>query len=124
MFDPVMFVSNREDIHNYYPNKFIQRDDTERFYILNTLFNLSGIKCHCRNIDFDLVTFVYLSTFKTNQKRKFMLYMISATLNCNRPVFAYTLQRLTSTPALWTTSQDAPGTQSEWNCLTVPLSQF
>ncbi|XP_044521468.1 cytosolic purine 5'-nucleotidase isoform X1 [Gracilinanus agilis] len=23
-----------------YPNKFIQRDDTERFYILNTLFNL------------------------------------------------------------------------------------
>ncbi|KAF7660641.1 hypothetical protein LDENG_00278290 [Lucifuga dentata] len=30
-----------EDIHNYYPNKFIQRDDTDRFYILNTLFNLS-----------------------------------------------------------------------------------
>ncbi|XP_041916405.1 5'-nucleotidase, cytosolic II, like 1 isoform X1 [Alosa sapidissima] len=30
-----------EEIHEYYPNKFIQRDDTERFYILNTLFNLS-----------------------------------------------------------------------------------
>uniref|UniRef100_A0A8C6NVP5 5'-nucleotidase, cytosolic II, like 1 n=1 Tax=Nothobranchius furzeri TaxID=105023 RepID=A0A8C6NVP5_NOTFU len=29
------------DVHFYYPNKFIQRDDTERFYILNTLFNLS-----------------------------------------------------------------------------------
>lgn len=25
-----------------YPNKFIQRGDTERFYILNTLFNLPG----------------------------------------------------------------------------------
>uniref|UniRef100_A0AAX7VD97 5'-nucleotidase, cytosolic II, like 1 n=1 Tax=Astatotilapia calliptera TaxID=8154 RepID=A0AAX7VD97_ASTCA len=33
-----------EDIHKYYPNMFIQRDDTDRFYILNTLFNLSGIK--------------------------------------------------------------------------------
>ncbi|ROL50045.1 Cytosolic purine 5'-nucleotidase [Anabarilius grahami] len=28
------------DIRELYPNKFIQRDDTERFYILNTLFNL------------------------------------------------------------------------------------
>uniref|UniRef100_I3J6S1 5'-nucleotidase, cytosolic II, like 1 n=1 Tax=Oreochromis niloticus TaxID=8128 RepID=I3J6S1_ORENI len=30
-----------EDIRKYYPNMFIQRDDTDRFYILNTLFNLS-----------------------------------------------------------------------------------
>ncbi|XP_056110369.1 cytosolic purine 5'-nucleotidase isoform X3 [Rhinichthys klamathensis goyatoka] len=28
------------DIRELYSNKFIQRDDTERFYILNTLFNL------------------------------------------------------------------------------------
>ncbi|XP_051937080.1 5'-nucleotidase, cytosolic IIa isoform X2 [Hippocampus zosterae] len=28
------------DIREMYPNKFIQRGDTERFYILNTLFNL------------------------------------------------------------------------------------
>ncbi|XP_053245310.1 cytosolic purine 5'-nucleotidase isoform X5 [Podarcis raffonei] len=28
------------DIREQYPNKFIQRDDTDRFYILNTLFNL------------------------------------------------------------------------------------
>lgn len=34
----------RQDIQGYYPNKFIQRDDTDRFYILNTLFNLSGWK--------------------------------------------------------------------------------
>ena len=27
-----------------YPNKFIQRGDTDRFYILNTLFNLPGEK--------------------------------------------------------------------------------
>lgn len=32
----------RPDIRERYPNKFIQRDDTERFYILNTLFNLPG----------------------------------------------------------------------------------
>ncbi|XP_056147214.1 cytosolic purine 5'-nucleotidase-like isoform X7 [Lampris incognitus] len=31
----------RHEIQGYYPNMFIQRDDTERFYILNTLFNLS-----------------------------------------------------------------------------------
>ncbi|XP_047425405.1 5'-nucleotidase, cytosolic II, like 1 isoform X2 [Mugil cephalus] len=30
-----------DEIHSYYPNKFIQRGDTDRFYILNTLFNLS-----------------------------------------------------------------------------------
>lgn len=30
------------EIRERYPNKFIQRDDTERFYILNTLFNLPG----------------------------------------------------------------------------------
>lgn len=29
------------DIKKYYPNKFIQRHDTERFYNLSTLFNLS-----------------------------------------------------------------------------------
>uniref|UniRef100_A0A8C5RSL8 5'-nucleotidase domain containing 4 n=1 Tax=Laticauda laticaudata TaxID=8630 RepID=A0A8C5RSL8_LATLA len=29
------------EIWNYYPNKFIQRDDTKRFHILNTLFNLT-----------------------------------------------------------------------------------
>lgn len=34
---------HRQDIESYYPNKFIQRDDTDRFYILNTLFNLSGL---------------------------------------------------------------------------------
>ena len=39
-----MFVLHREDIQAYYPNKFIQRGNTDRYYILNTLFNLSGIK--------------------------------------------------------------------------------
>lgn len=32
----------RPEIRELYSNKFIQRDDTERFYILNTLFNLPG----------------------------------------------------------------------------------
>uniref|UniRef100_A0A4W5P4I7 5'-nucleotidase, cytosolic II, like 1 n=1 Tax=Hucho hucho TaxID=62062 RepID=A0A4W5P4I7_9TELE len=31
----------RDKIHEYYPNNFIQRGNTDRFYILNTLFNLS-----------------------------------------------------------------------------------
>lgn len=33
---------HRPEIREQYPNKFIQRDDTDRFYILNTLFNLPG----------------------------------------------------------------------------------
>lgn len=40
----VIILCHSEDIHKYYPNMFIQRDDTDRFYILNSLFNLSGIK--------------------------------------------------------------------------------
>lgn len=36
------FSTSRADIRNFYPNKFIQRDDTKRFRILNTLFNLTG----------------------------------------------------------------------------------
>ncbi|XP_010876029.1 5'-nucleotidase, cytosolic II, like 1 isoform X1 [Esox lucius] len=31
----------KEKIQEYYPNNFIQKSDTDRFYILNTLFNLS-----------------------------------------------------------------------------------
>uniref|UniRef100_A0AAZ3SJ16 5'-nucleotidase, cytosolic II, like 1 n=1 Tax=Oncorhynchus tshawytscha TaxID=74940 RepID=A0AAZ3SJ16_ONCTS len=31
----------RDKIQDYYPNNFIQRGNTDRFYILNTLFNLS-----------------------------------------------------------------------------------
>ncbi|XP_054467968.1 5'-nucleotidase, cytosolic II, like 1 isoform X2 [Anoplopoma fimbria] len=41
-----------EDIQNYYPNKFIQRDDTDRFYILNTLFNLSETYFYTCLVDF------------------------------------------------------------------------
>ncbi|XP_068561881.1 5'-nucleotidase, cytosolic II, like 1 isoform X2 [Cebidichthys violaceus] len=41
-----------EDIHNYYPNKFIQRGDTDRFYILNTLFNLSETYFYTCLVDF------------------------------------------------------------------------
>lgn len=37
-----MFSVSSPEIRERYPNKFIQRDDTERFYILNTLFNLPG----------------------------------------------------------------------------------
>ncbi|XP_063066433.1 5'-nucleotidase, cytosolic II, like 1 [Engraulis encrasicolus] len=41
-----------EEIHTYYPHKFIQRDDTERFYILNTLFNLSETYLYACLVDF------------------------------------------------------------------------
>ncbi|XP_030624763.1 5'-nucleotidase, cytosolic II, like 1 [Chanos chanos] len=41
-----------KDIHQYYPNRFIQRDDTERFYVLNTLFNLSETYLYACLIDF------------------------------------------------------------------------
>uniref|UniRef100_A0A3Q4M261 5'-nucleotidase, cytosolic II, like 1 n=1 Tax=Neolamprologus brichardi TaxID=32507 RepID=A0A3Q4M261_NEOBR len=39
-------------IHKYYPNMFIQRDDTDRFYILNTLFNLSETYLYACLVDF------------------------------------------------------------------------
>ncbi|XP_041089682.1 cytosolic purine 5'-nucleotidase-like isoform X3 [Polyodon spathula] len=32
---------HRSEIQDHYPNRFIQRDDIDRFYILNTLFNLA-----------------------------------------------------------------------------------
>uniref|UniRef100_A0AAR2JE49 5'-nucleotidase, cytosolic II, like 1 n=1 Tax=Pygocentrus nattereri TaxID=42514 RepID=A0AAR2JE49_PYGNA len=40
------------EIQEYYPNRFIQRDDTERFYILNTLFNLSETYLYACLVDF------------------------------------------------------------------------
>lgn len=40
------------DIHNDYPNKFIQRDNTDRFYVLNTLFNLSETYFYTCLVDF------------------------------------------------------------------------
>lgn len=60
----------RPETRDQYPNKFIQRDDTDRFYILNTLFNLPGessvtvpvslkpVKlCQCLTQLFDLLIF-------------------------------------------------------------------
>uniref|UniRef100_A0A3B5L0Z8 5'-nucleotidase, cytosolic II, like 1 n=1 Tax=Xiphophorus couchianus TaxID=32473 RepID=A0A3B5L0Z8_9TELE len=41
-----------EDIEYYYRNKFIQRDDTDRFHILNTLFNLSETYLYACLVDF------------------------------------------------------------------------
>lgn len=41
-FTCVALSTSRAEIWNFYPNKFIQRDDMKRFHILNTLFNLTG----------------------------------------------------------------------------------
>ncbi|XP_007567135.1 5'-nucleotidase, cytosolic II, like 1 isoform X1 [Poecilia latipinna] len=41
-----------EDVEYYYRNKFIQRDDTDRFYMLNTLFNLSETYLYACLVDF------------------------------------------------------------------------
>ncbi|MGH0187307.1 UNVERIFIED_CONTAM: hypothetical protein FKN15_024042 [Acipenser sinensis] len=40
------------EIREQYSNKFIQRDDTERFYILNTLFNLPETYLFACLVDF------------------------------------------------------------------------
>ncbi|KAG7476654.1 hypothetical protein MATL_G00085120 [Megalops atlanticus] len=40
------------EVQEYYPNKFIQRDNTDRFYILNTLFNLSETYLYACLVDF------------------------------------------------------------------------
>ncbi|RXM29373.1 Cytosolic purine 5'-nucleotidase [Acipenser ruthenus] len=42
----------RPEIREQYSNKFIQRDDTERFYILNTLFNLPETYLFACLVDF------------------------------------------------------------------------
>ncbi|XP_034617495.1 cytosolic purine 5'-nucleotidase-like isoform X1 [Trachemys scripta elegans] len=43
---------NGAEIWNYYPNKFIQRDDMKRFHILNTLFNLTETYLYACLVDF------------------------------------------------------------------------
>ncbi|XP_063304644.1 cytosolic purine 5'-nucleotidase-like [Pelobates fuscus] len=40
------------EIWDIYPNKFIQRDDTKRFHVLNTLFNLSETYLYACLVDF------------------------------------------------------------------------
>uniref|UniRef100_A0A8C9T2Z6 5'-nucleotidase, cytosolic II, like 1 n=1 Tax=Scleropages formosus TaxID=113540 RepID=A0A8C9T2Z6_SCLFO len=40
------------EIQTYYPNRFIQRDNTDRFYILNTLFNLAETYLYACLVDF------------------------------------------------------------------------
>lgn len=40
------------EIQEDYPNKFIQRDDTDRFHIMNTLFNLSETYTYACLIDY------------------------------------------------------------------------
>uniref|UniRef100_A0A8C8VLY1 5'-nucleotidase domain containing 4 n=1 Tax=Pelusios castaneus TaxID=367368 RepID=A0A8C8VLY1_9SAUR len=40
------------EIWNFYPNKFIQRDDMKRFHILNTLFNLTETYLYACLVDF------------------------------------------------------------------------
>ncbi|XP_044273371.1 cytosolic purine 5'-nucleotidase-like isoform X2 [Varanus komodoensis] len=40
------------DLWNFYPNKFIQRDDMKRFHILNTLFNLTETYLFACLVDF------------------------------------------------------------------------
>ncbi|XP_077118803.1 cytosolic purine 5'-nucleotidase-like isoform X2 [Ranitomeya variabilis] len=42
----------RAEIWIKYPNKFIQRDDTKRYHILNTLFNLSETYLYACLVDF------------------------------------------------------------------------
>ncbi|XP_059214087.1 5'-nucleotidase, cytosolic II, like 1 isoform X2 [Centropristis striata] len=53
-----------QEINNYYPNKFIQRGDTDRFYILNTLFNLSETYLYTCLVDF----FARATRYKNLQK--------------------------------------------------------
>ncbi|XP_071769656.1 5'-nucleotidase, cytosolic II, like 1 [Centroberyx gerrardi] len=57
----------REDIPDYYPNRFIQRDDTDRFYILNTLFNLSETYLYACLVDFFTRCSRYINLLKGYQ---------------------------------------------------------
>lgn len=61
-YDPTF--PTREQVDEYYPNKFIQRDDTARFYVLNTLFNLSETYLYACLVDF----FTKTTRYKNCQK--------------------------------------------------------
>ncbi|XP_043993060.1 5'-nucleotidase, cytosolic IIa isoform X3 [Gambusia affinis] len=50
VYDPSF--PTRPEIREMYPNKFIQRGDTDRFYILNTLFNLPETYLFACLVDF------------------------------------------------------------------------
>ncbi|XP_046873836.1 5'-nucleotidase, cytosolic II, like 1 isoform X2 [Hypomesus transpacificus] len=54
----------REEILVCYPNMFIQRSNTDRFYILNTLFNLSETYLYACLVDF----FHRTARFKNHEK--------------------------------------------------------
>uniref|UniRef100_A0A674M9L7 Cytosolic purine 5'-nucleotidase n=1 Tax=Takifugu rubripes TaxID=31033 RepID=A0A674M9L7_TAKRU len=54
------------EIREMYPNKFIQRGDTERFYILNTLFNLPETYLFACLVDFFSNCSRYTSTHVQN----------------------------------------------------------
>ncbi|XP_061408907.1 cytosolic purine 5'-nucleotidase-like isoform X3 [Lethenteron reissneri] len=49
------------EIREQYSNKFIQRDDTERFYVLNTLFNLPETYLYACLVDFFINCTRYIS---------------------------------------------------------------
>ncbi|KAK9968110.1 hypothetical protein ABG768_002452 [Culter alburnus] len=53
-----------DQVDKYYPNKFIQRDDTDRFYVLNTLFNLSETYLYACLVDFFTRTSRYKNALK------------------------------------------------------------
>uniref|UniRef100_A0A9J8DI96 5'-nucleotidase, cytosolic II, like 1 n=1 Tax=Cyprinus carpio carpio TaxID=630221 RepID=A0A9J8DI96_CYPCA len=61
-YDPTF--PTRGQVDEYYPNKFIQRDDTDRFYVLNTLFNLSETYLYACLVDY----FTRSTRYKNCQK--------------------------------------------------------
>lgn len=71
LFFVVSFFSTlsilRPETRDQYPNKFIQRDDTDRFYILNTLFNLPGESnvSQCGSVSVLLKPIALLMTYST-----------------------------------------------------------
>ncbi|XP_075766740.1 cytosolic purine 5'-nucleotidase-like isoform X3 [Pelodiscus sinensis] len=52
------------EIWSFYPNKFIQRDDTKRFHILNTLFNLTETYLYACLVDFFTKCSRYINLFQ------------------------------------------------------------
>uniref|UniRef100_S4RHN3 Cytosolic purine 5'-nucleotidase n=1 Tax=Petromyzon marinus TaxID=7757 RepID=S4RHN3_PETMA len=55
------FKFMKPEIREQYSNKFIQRDDTERFYVLNTLFNLPETYLYACLVDFFINCTRYIS---------------------------------------------------------------
>lgn len=110
------------EIRERYPNKFIQRDDTERFYILNTLFNLPGRVSEDWGEWRGTVEEKWMNKefcFKAEDYLEYQKPFLSRSFSCGEDLSSFPSQRPTSSLAWWTSSPTVTDTQGEQLLVTL-----